>query len=486
MICPKCGRENTSTNCPYCDDLILNDNTSEYFKRIEQFKNKDNVKEEVPKETKKKEMSKAKKKALNLYRYFVLIGSLSAAAIIIFNNIRNNRFIVEKGEVVYANNEVVSKIDEKEILTKSTKENLALTTGNTNFFTAPAGIFDNKNVFQTQLIASDDGKYFATTNYENNQNSYKSVIFLYEDKNQIEKIAVDGVSNIIGLANDKTIIYTTTNVLNDEGGLGKKSLFVHKNQENTLISNNLSKLTYYKELNSLIILNADKTLYIYNLNTGENSLISQNVDDVKTENNASDDLLDVEKENINVNKKANLISYKNDKGWYLLDLKNKKNSLISSPQNVEAFAISKKKIFKIADNSLYESYGNENYSEVDKLLSNNSYVFIKENNTIVYIDAGKKLIRYKKTKKAKDENVDGLQKLIFTNGYVYKKQDEFFISKGANKGGKHLMKNQNAENISYLKNKIIYTNENKVFEYNLKTKENKELNKYNLYATSVR
>ena len=471
MICPKCGRDIEGNSCPYCDELEIHDRTQEYLARRARYieENKDN--NETEDGVSKSRLSSLKKdtnKGINWKKIAIPVGvtaCLALTAILILRNIDFTKRKPHNQRLYYTSSGNVQRIDKKGSSLVAKSEELVYSANRNSFFTLsiPRDLSSNSKLKLDSFMADVKGSIYAGTGYDSTEGVEKYVLYVWDNSGNYAKIADS--KNIISLkfiSEKKDILYTTTDVVNSAGGLGKIGLNLYKLEgisnkkaegKNTLLSNDISDSSVYEAINKLIYLNTDGNLYVSDFSTPETRQnIAGSVSRFETENPLSDNEFLKNENIINSSASADYICYMDGSGWKLFNLNNSSDIPLGSGNDTSANFIYDDKhnmVYKISGNgiSIAKNVLNNqdksiNYESLEKNFNQNNYIWFDDDYSLIYTNKSGELKEYtNKGGKTIASNVEdgNLLRVQNSNGYIFKLGSGLEFAKNAKAKPKSLI-----------------------------------------------
>lgn len=463
MICPKCGRDIEGNSCPYCDELKIHDRTQEYMARraryVEENKDNNQSKDKVnkaPASSKKKVISRG----FNRKKLVVPVGIISVgvlAAVLILSNMDFTNRKSHNQRLYYTSSGNVQRIDKKGSSLVAKSDEIVYSANRNALFTLsiPSDLRSKSELKLESFMTDIKGSIYAGTGYDSTDGVEKYVLYIWDNNGNYAKIADS--KNMISLKfinEKKDILYTTTDVVNNVGGLGKIGLNLYKvdnisdkkaEGKNTLISNDISDVSVYEALNKVIYLNTDGNLYISDFSTPETRQnIAGSVSRFETENPISDNEFIKNENIINSSFFADHICYLDGNGWKLFNLINSDNINLASGNDTSANFIYDDKhnmIYKIsgngisvAKNILDNRDSGINYESLEKNFNQNSYLWFDDDYSLIYTNRSGELKEYtNKGNKTILSNVEdgSLLRVQNSNGYIFKSGNGLEFAKNA-------------------------------------------------------
>ena len=451
MICPKCGRNIEGNSCPYCDELEIYDRTQEYMERRARYV-KELQEEESEKEVTGPFVRKKKKFRTGAFSFRRLIVPLAvagggiAAAGLIFANVDLTKRKTYSGSLYFTSQGQVLKIGKSSTSTAGKSDELAYSANRTAFFTVkiPEALARRKSVKLDSYMTDNKGSIFAGTGYDSAADVNKYVLYIWDNNGNYAKIAESqGLIGLKYISVRKEVLYTSTSVVNDQGGLGKAALNLYRlsglsgtkaDGKNSQLSDSISDVSVYESINKVIYLDTAGGLYWAGIESPETRVnIGGSVSRFETENPLSDNEFIKNENLINSNPDADSICYLDGRSWKLFDLNDFGRIDLGSGNDTSANFVYDKKnryVYKISGGGLSiarDPSGNKdesvNYELLEKDLIQTSYIWFDDDSSLIYTDknGAVKVNGKSGTKTISTGAEDGsLLRVQNSNGYIFK------------------------------------------------------------------
>ncbi len=307
MICPKCGQEYMGDSCPYCEKPKVIVNNQEYLARKMEYERKqagvksasssdaadskdmqenmsETDKDVRPDEVFKKLVDKVnnagagqedapKRATLRKKKRSMLMKRLiitAAIAVLLFTGVfMAVRIIRNNSMTLYTsyNGKIynVSGIDSKYVC----DSDKAYFKADGKNFCVPDEPAEVSGKTVTERLASDSGRYFTSVVYDDSSKMY--TLYLWSDSACYMLAKNTKSKSAVYVADDGTLVYKETEMINEVGGLGYTSLYITQLTKNdsditpvtTQLSDNVRQLCVYSDEQFVIYNTGDDVLYSY-------------------------------------------------------------------------------------------------------------------------------------------------------------------------------------------------------------------------------
>jgi len=445
MLCTKCGQEYEGSQCPRCDGPVILVNNSDYLARRKAYEEKQALKDrsassdkkdESPKEIgqaikkavkktlerndSEKERNKDKEKrndkeknkdartSVRIARHkskkrWKIIGVLAVLLVVVIaaafgiyrlSKRKNYELFVSYNNKIYD----IAGIDSNYICDESD----AVFAADNKTFYIPEWPDDIDKSQCIRNVASDNGKYYVSVVYDESRTENKYSMYIW-NKGECILVSEDDLDkDILYVSDDGVVIYTNTNVINDEGGMDGTSLVVVSVKEvkkklvaqTYTVEANLNRAYVYSDKKDIIYLNATGNLYSYSYDkTGKPVLIADSVSQLWMPSESKNVYTGMADSLINV-KDAETFIYGVSDGVYYYN--NADSSLIKIDSRTDTDAdyvydTDNSVIYRINSSSVRSAIVADKkvseYNEIDSMTKEKNYLYISQDKQLIYVNA---------------------------------------------------------------------------------------------------
>lgn len=526
MKCPICGKEYEGDKCPDCSGLEITVNESDYLKRKMEYEEKQTKKKSassantqkvekkktiiIPKDADKriddirdKSLKAVYKKAEDIstrvksrnfdkikqHKWYFIIP----LAVIVVLCIGIGMFIglnSKKNYDMYINSDgKIYNVKENDNEYICDADSAVFASDNETFFIRECndGIDKSKLV---QTMISQNGKYNCAVTYDDDSKMY--TLYLVCDNNIVTVSQNLKTKSIINVTDDGKVIYTDTDVLNDEGAVGGIELYIYnagndiQNGKLSCIEDNLLSVNDYAKRHLLICYNKDLSLYTYDYEATDGKKgIADDVSCVCAMSEKNNNVFTGKAADINNSDNADAVVYASE-GRYLyhnFEQKKDENDIVIAPAVTagEEFIIKKNKfVYAISSGSISYAVIKDgkvgDFSVIDDIGQLTDYVYSDKTSGIIMVNSSGQLVSISdgNKKNITDGVADGSLSLVKNSdiGITYIKSNIQYYRASAS-SDEYAMKDNISQNYTgetYLyKNKLyFYTGDNQMYECTIK------------------
>ena len=536
MLCPKCGQEYEGSQCPRCDGPVVLVNNSDYLKRKKAYEErlKNQGSEELKKEEEKKEFDlmevvdglfkednifsslkrkfkklikrakksnkssnkdsnasirdydnknqaeekeeglarhvtirKARRFKYNIRRIIFLLVALVCLILII---VGIYKLVTRKNyELFFSYNDKIYSVTDLDSSYICDESNAVFAVDNKTFYEATdlelSGIVNQK-------LASDEGDYLAFVQYLEEDAKYQ--ITVATSKGNIELANNNRSKELVALLDSGILIYSETEELNDEGGMGSKSLnivfFDGLDYQTINISEDVSKYYVYTASNLVIGYDNEGNLFEYNYKTKKNTNLEGNVTNLLVMSSENNYYYSYSSDLVNESDKANSFIYAIGYVYYLYNIKSGESVVIdkSSDSNMEfIYDETNDYMYALNTNTVYsakfDGSSTPEYTELDNIKTARDVVYNYSTKELFFVDGDSNLVRVKKgeEKELAANVLDGSFRLVENDskGICYIVDNSIYYAKSSSaKAVKVYTGNELTTNIGMVKykNKLYF------------------------------
>lgn len=504
MLCVKCGKEYEGSQCPYCDGPVILVNNSDYLARKKAYEQKQALKEKSAssstknkktKPAKQSRQSKAVRKRENSsednYRdnnnkYTIkkfkadknkikLIVSVSAIILILLSCLGLYKLVTRKNYVLYmSNNGRIYNMAGMESEFVCESYNAVFTSDHKTFYQPefPNEVDSDDCV---DLLASDEGKYFAAVSFDETNNEYTT--FVWNTKGLCEVNRDSDSKELLFISDDGVLVYTSTPIINTEGKAGNTKTCVAKINKLKATVTNISmdnRNTFVYSANDLIVsLDNDGTLALYDYDRMEKSVIEEEVESILAMSSDSKNTFCLNTDKRNSYKSADAVIYRKgniDHYYNLLDKTNVKLGANTGYTTDYIYYEGVDYVIKITENEVLIGEVSEQieYTVLDTISKERNYIYMPDDKQLLLVNSDGELKLYKKTEgKTLCKNVvaGSLSKVYNKNRAVcYVTDNKLYYLADLKKNKPVVLseadsdKANNIKNICYYKKRIYFYN----------------------------
>lgn len=470
-ICPKCGREMEGNSCPYCDAPEITVNTSDYESRKrayeEQLKTKDRsdlqnqntaaepdyagnlLKQVQIKTANGTEKTREIASGLNSFKdkaflfakknrkrmvitLAVLIVVFAAVKLVpaLFSD-RGTVYVLNDGKVYEVKNDTLTELAES----KNVVTNVA---ADKTYVTQIPESAEKES--EKEAYASSNGHYYAGVYYNTDSAEYK--LYAWNGENSCLVVSGAGTINISDITNDGVILYTVTEVVNDEWAFGDTVAYAARLSgksslvaDNMQITENLIQLNVYKNQNRAWALNSDGELIQIDSKHLKKSVLDTGVTALKTVTGSDTGVYTSTNLAASEDTDAKYIFYAKDGNWNRVNVKKNEAETL-----IKVHAESADLVYNESQNYLYEagaegifganlSGSGAAFERLDSLGSQSLVLFNSKEKAVIYADASGDLKQLKKTNSAvldTEVKMATLSRVKYSKyGFTYMKHSDY-------------------------------------------------------------
>lgn len=287
---------------------------------------------------------------------------------------------------------------------------------NSTFYTPdfPDEINQNQVV---QQMASTGGDYFAAVTFD--ESSSKYALYLWNEKNSIKIAESPKEKNIKFISDKGCVVYTDTDVVNDEGAVGKVELYLYEVLKGgsvfeqgflTALDENLRSVYIYADKNTVIFLGNDNALYTYLFGKekkGAKQLVSDEARNIYAMSGETDGVFTYQAQTVNLSDNAEGFIYRDSVTG------NCYYHAITDKQTAEDVPVGKvagsgmefiyeknSGIYLISTAGLWYAPLEQDeipvYKEIDKMGNALNVIYIASEGKVLFVNAEQNLLRVKK------------------------------------------------------------------------------------------
>lgn len=525
MLCPKCGEEYEGNACPRCEGPEIIVNNDEYLRRRKAYEEKQAGKESASSDIEQSEQFSTAYKAYMAYtadifdkdnttetpdadetveakaakavleemrkagvkartvvasnpgrikKIAAAIGIALALLIVIISAIAVSISFVNanKGTVYYTKGGKLYQVEASDAKQAAEVENIVFCQDYRHFFETdiPAEV-SGKSV--SHIMASDKGKYFAATAYDEDRLLY--CLYVWNNKECILAAEGTGQITIINVANVGKIIYKVTEIINEEGGTGNTALCVYdmENGSFTEVEENAKRIYVYSEHSTIIYLNGDNVLYIYNYTkAGKPEIVAESADSIYIADDSTEGFYTYKVSAVNSASWVKGFIYSSGGECYYHKIDGSAEDIYlgqASGAGVEFIYKENKFVYRVSSSVLsFASMKNGvvgEYKKIAELGAKSNVIYISAAETLFAIDNSSALLRVKSgSTRTVDERVDdgSLARVINSNkAFTYTKDEARYYVGGIQKKAVQLTDagvKESLQEVIFCKNKIYYSN----------------------------
>jgi hypothetical protein len=433
MLCPKCGQEYTGASCPRCEGPQIIVNNQEYLKRKLEYERKqagvesassssasndteaskgkqqedirpDEVFKKLVERTKqgggnadRQEISAEAKKRRKKLAIRVIVGLIAAVAVVL-GAVAAYRIIRKNNLPLYTRyNGKIYNISGIDSVYVCDYDAAYFTSDGKKFYTPDEpGDIAGKNV--TLKIASENGKYFASEVYDETSGRY--TLYLWNESAGYALSDNSYKKNILYLADDGTVVYRETQMINDVGGMGKSNLYISQLAKgesaptSTLLSENVRQAFVYADEQLVIYNDEDDRLYSYSFGRSKTvNIVAEDVSAVYPMYEGSKGYYSYKAGQLNTDKDVSTFVYISNGAAFLYDCldKDETSIAIDSTTSVtgEYIITDNNGIYAINSSKIrYASYKNKQtgtYSELVSLGNTSNVLYFPDRELLVAV-----------------------------------------------------------------------------------------------------
>lgn len=458
MLCPKCGQEYEGSQCPNCQEPEIIVNNTDYQKRKEAYEKKqaekksassrsealkpesaaaDKVSEEALTETGKDNTKESayeeidylgimkkvcdtgrgiagnaagelsKRKGFFKKHFKLLLIAVVVLSVFVGAGFGIYRLATRKNYVLYmSSNQKIYNAAGLESNYVCDNAQAVFAADNKTFYTPefPAEI---KQEEVTNVLASDNGEYFAAAVYQEDSAQYALYTWKAEENHAVQICKNTYDKDISYVTNKGKVIYTDIEVINDEGAVRNVQLYLYNpSGELVLVEQQLKEFFVYAGQEKIVCCNKENVLYVYNYNTlAKSAEISDEVKGIYAESAQTDNFYTAKADIVNTSKSADAFLYSDNGEWYYYDLSEQKAKFVTqeTASNVE-FVYEEKGGYLyllLSDKISYAELtqdGIKGLKVIDELPAAD-YVYLAAENTLLYTNVGQELCYSEKGRK---------------------------------------------------------------------------------------
>jgi len=450
MLCPKCGQEYEGSKCPICDKPDVLVNHEDYLRRRRAYEEKQAVIKSASSGNEEKDdkaeeglrpeemlgrlvdvgehlkqgiadkLSVKKNRVKKICA--VLMISLLLLAAVIFGIFQLN---LHKKSFLYT-------VADNKIYTISEEDNIFACEQNEVFFDAAQKSFykadlpkELNGMAVTDRIASQQGKYFCASVYDEKNNQY--CIYIWDNKN-IYKFAENAkAKKLLYIDEAGNVVYQDTEVINEEGSVGNTALYIgsfggDKNVVTAMLSEAVRNVYVYGDKKAVIYNDVEDRLFVYffGKNT-DNKLIAQEVNMIYGAMDNFVNQFSYKAQSVNLTKNCNRFLYCANDTIYYYQLGADERKIVNLGSNVNTkveYIVDKDKVYKISDHILFGGEIKEDealsYKEIAKLGAESNVIYDSDSKNVIFItDTGTLMAANNKNIMTITENaVDGTLQFV--------------------------------------------------------------------------
>lgn len=265
---------------------------------------------------------------------------------------------------------------------------------------------DGKNFYVKELerdiagtlvesMASDDGHAYSAVSYDEAESAYSLYVWKGE---KCKKVATDSMKKeLIYTAQDGTVIYRSTDVIDKLLNTGKTALYIYKLADNkkeanelTLLSEDIISVNVYSGVKKIVYLTADRELYVTEYSQEiTKKCIQTEVDSVYAAKENS--RYSYNAPSVCMTSDETAFAYSQQGKVYYHDLSSRKNEdLYVTTVNASGFELfyEKNQAFYIINNK--KLYNGSDYTELATLTARQDALYLKGN--LLFVDDEKRLM----------------------------------------------------------------------------------------------
>lgn len=519
MLCIKCGQEYEGSQCPRCEGPVILVNNSDYLARKKAYEEKqalkeksassdkknifDKVIEKAKTESKKKdnqeqgEILKAtttKKKSLKTRKIVVGVLIAVVALVGIFGVYK---LVTRKNYTLYMsyNNKIYNMSGTDSEYVCDYDKAVFTTDGKTFYAPQWPDELDNKKIISS--LASPSGNYYASVLFEESKEIYK--LYVWSSNDCVVASEDTFAKNILSINDDGAVVFTSSEILDDQGSHGRNALFIGKNKgdkkqismECSPVESDIKKATVYLSEDTIVCLNKEDKLFTYNYKDMKKSDINTDVDNLVTMYEEEYGVFSYKSGYVNDLEDATAFVYNSQGNAYYYDIdKDKTIKLGKELATAEYIYDSKNKLFMRVSNNgveIAKLSGDTatDYEKLDSIDKDKNFIYIDDEKKLIYINEDNELcFVYKGDKKRLEGDVQpgSLSKVYNKSGaFTYIAFDNQYYREGTAKKAVEIYSNidkKNTENTCYYKDRIyMYSQKGVLYSNNLKGKDFNEIGK---------
>ncbi|WP_027437375.1 hypothetical protein [Lachnospira multipara] len=474
MLCPKCGKEYEGAQCPNCDGPVILVNNSDYLARKKAYeegrlrqtdiptssrqdnKGKENEDKEFDvlgaidgfvgkiransktaksnsknKKSNKNTEENNKRKENNLavtfrkrasrYNFRRLIFFACLLVIIVAVAILGFVLFTRKNyELFFSYNDKIYNVTNLESKYVCEESDAIFAKDDKTFYSMDGIELNGQNI---QKLSSNNGEYMGFVNYDEESQDYS--IDLYLDGELQTVVTSDKSKEIVCLLDSGVMVYTETVVLNEEGGMGEKTLnlaYIHDGKITTsLLSEDVNKYFVYTSQNLVIFVNNDGEMSEYNYKTRKVTSLGINVTNIIAMSSDYNNCYTYSADLVNEWDKCDSFVYTVGFIYYRYDLKTKKaiQLMKSTDSNMEfVYDATNNYVYALNTNTVYcASISNGSVSNFENLCdikTGRNSIFLNNSKELLVINTSNELVLIKKgeTKVLDSGVLDGSLSLV--------------------------------------------------------------------------
>lgn len=349
-----------------------------------------------------------------------------------------------------------------------------------------------------QTLASESGKYFSAVSYDDDSKEY--TVYVWNKTSSCVISKNKKCANVINITDSGKVIYTDTDIVNDEGAVGGIELYIFSVEQSddeeqnlsgklTIIEENVLSVNDYAKKHTLICHNKDLSLYTFDYEAMDGKKgIADDVGRVCAMSDSFDYVYTGKSAVLNNSKNADSVIYSCDGKYFYHNLNksaDEEDMYITDVSTTgEEFIVNKdKSVYMIKLGHLYFAKiidsKTEEFSDVEIIGQMTDYVYLNNKNCIIIVNSNGQLVSVLDgSKNILSEGItDGSLSVVknSSDGITYiKNGTQFFRTIDSDK--EYVMKESvnigyTGETYLYKKKLYFYTDTNEMYECTIKGEE---------------
>lgn len=268
-----------------------------------------------------------------------------------------------------------------------------------------------------QQMASTGGDYFAAVTFD--ETSSKYALYLWNEKDCIKIVEGPKEKNIKFISEKGCVVYTDTEVVNDEGAVGGVELYIYEVLKGssifeegflTALDENLRSVYIYSEKSTVIFLGNDNALYTYLFGKekkGAKQLISDEVRNIYAMSGEADGLYTYQAQTVNLSDSADGFIYRDSVSgncyYHTVSEKQTDDDVPigkATGSGMEFIYEKNSGIYLISTAGLWYAPLEKDqvpvYTEIDKMGNALNVVYIASEGKVLFVNADQNLLRVRK------------------------------------------------------------------------------------------
>lgn len=483
MLCPKCGQEYEGKSCLRCDGPQIIINNEDYLRRRKAYEEKQagnksafsdsanvivneaeaemdkdaraleavvgkvrNVGQIIENKTYKllknrKSVARIKNIKLIFAVMLLLVAVLVFAAVAVIRRDKadlyatsaDKLYVMKGGSFTEAGNvdDVIFTGDKREYYNTSLPEEIS-------------------GLHNVASIAAKDGRYFSTVGYDESRKKYS--VYIWNEENCLEIISTESVINLISVSKEGAVVYTLTELVDDEGKTGPTDAYIFKPKDKksdlfndniiTELAQDITRVYVYEAVDAVICHTKNDELYVYTeIKDRFNKIVKDTIDCIYAWKEA---VYTYYADSVNYSKDAKGFIYSMAGECYYCDLSEARSSdvylgSISGAENRFVYVPGRYVYVYNHMNIKYSTVSGDekpSYKIIAVPNQNTDVCYAAGENALYYVDDNHVLNAITEGRQKKlEENVDfnSLNNAVNDNGIIYTKQELCYYKAATNK-----------------------------------------------------